>query len=53
MTPNEQLVTILRRCLAGQQAGARSMMAWVPVEQRTVEPYRAFFSWAAGACADG
>lgn len=53
MTPNGQLVTIFRHCLAGQQAGARSMMAWVPAEQRSVEPYRAFFSWAAGACADG
>ena len=52
MTPKGQLVTIFRHCLAGQQAYARSLMAWIPGERRSMEPYRAFFSWAAVACSE-
>ncbi len=51
MTPKGQLVTILRDCLGGQQARAHSLMAWIPVERRSMEPYRGFLSWAATACA--
>lgn len=51
MTPKGQLVTIFRHCLAGQQAHARSLMEWIPGERRSIEPYRGFLSWAAGACA--
>ena len=51
MTPKGQLVTIFRSCLAGQQAHARSLMAWIPGERRSIEPYRGFLSWAAVACA--
>jgi hypothetical protein len=53
MTPKGQLVTIFRRCMAGQQAAARSMMGWVPEERRSAEPYRSFFSWSKTACAAG
>jgi hypothetical protein len=51
MTPKGQLVTIFRHCLAGQQARAHSLMAWIPAERRSMEPYRDFFGWAAVACA--
>ena len=51
MSPNGQLVTIFRHCLGGQHAQAHSLMAWIPVERRSMEPYRGFFSWAAVACA--
>jgi hypothetical protein len=53
MTPKAQVVTIFRHCLAGQQASARSLMAAIPAEQRSAEPYREFFAWAADACAGG
>ena len=51
MAPKGQLVTVFRHCLAGNQAYARSLMAWIPEERRAAEPYRGFLSWAAAACA--
>jgi hypothetical protein len=50
LTPKGQAVTLFRYCLAGEGAKARSMMAWIPEERRSNEPYRSLFSWAAAEC---
>jgi spermidine synthase len=50
MTPKGQVLTILRHCLADEQARARSLMAWIPEKGRAEEPYRRFLAWAARGC---
>jgi spermidine synthase len=50
MTPKGQVFTVLRYCLAGEQARARSLMAWIPEQRRAEGLYRGFFGWAAGGC---
>jgi spermidine synthase len=51
MTDKGQIVTLFHHCLAGQQAQARSLMAWIPQERRSQELYRSFLSWADKECA--
>ena len=51
MTPKGQLVTIFRHCVAGQQAAARALMASIPDERHSAEPYRSFFAWSRTSCA--
>lgn len=50
MTPKAQVLTVLRHCLAGQQARARSLMGWIPEMRRDEEPYRDFLGWARRGC---
>lgn len=50
MTPKGQVLTLMRYCLAGEQARARSIMAWIPQERRDEEPYRDFLAWARRGC---
>jgi hypothetical protein len=50
MTSKGQVVTIFRYCLAGDRGAARTLMAWIPEQRRSLEPYRSFFSWAAAEC---
>jgi spermidine synthase len=50
MTRKGQVLTILRHCLAAEQRRARSLMAWIPRERWTEEPYRDFLGWAARGC---
>jgi spermidine synthase len=51
MTIKGQIVTVFHRCLAGQQAEARSALAWIPEDRRTQELYRSFAPWAEKECA--
>jgi spermidine synthase len=51
MTTKGQIVTVFHHCLAGRQAEARSLMAWIPEDRRTQELYRSFVPWAEKECA--
>lgn len=48
MTPKGQLLTVLRHCLVGEKARARSLMAWLP--DRNDKLTRDFLEWARGGC---
>jgi len=44
MTPKAQVVKIFRHCLARQHDRARSLVACIPGQNRSEEPYRLFLS---------
>ena len=46
MTAKGQLVTAFHHCLDG-----RSLLAWIPEDRRSGEPYRSLLAWAAKECA--
>jgi hypothetical protein len=48
MTSKGQLLTVLRHCLAGDRARARSLIAWIPA--RNDKLTRDFLEWARGSC---